>query len=154
MRTMKRRATRQRTTPSCSKQQRPEKPRSATYARWLAAALVLGLVTACDRLPEPLRNLVAPAPKAQDADDPVRITTTGKVLTLGCVRSSTGTCHFLVISHEPNRIEAFKVAQGQGHDIERVGRAAFYCMDERTTPDVDKCPRKKLWAELDPKPKP
>lgn len=116
----------------------------------LLALAALAVMAACDRVPEPVRKLVEPTPKTTPADENVRITISGKVLTLGCVLSSTGTCNFLVISHEPNRIEAFKVAQGQGHDIERVGRVAFYCMDERGTPEVDKCPRKKLWAELDP----
>ncbi len=117
---------------------------------WIAAALAAaGLLGACDRMPEPVRKLVEPTPQTTP-DEPVRITVNGKVLTLGCVRSASGTCHFLVISHEPNRIEAFKVAQGQGHDIERVGREAFYCMDEKVTPDVDHCPRKKLWAAIDP----
>ena len=116
----------------------------------LTGITLLAVLTACDRMPEPVRKLVEPAPKTAPVDEAVRITISGKVLTLGCVRSVSGTCHFLVISHEPNRIEAFKVAQGQGHDIERVGRVAFYCMDEQSTPDVDKCPRKKLWAELDP----
>lgn len=127
--------------------------RKSSLVSVLTGVALLVALAACDRMPEPVRKLVEPTPKTSPADEAVRITISGKVLTLGCVLSSTGTCHFLVISHEPNRIEAFKVAQGQGHDIERVGRVAFYCMDEHNTPDVDKCPRKKLWAELDPPPK-
>lgn len=121
-------------------------------ARGVAAAAVGALVLAgCERLPEPVRKLVEPRPQTTDAG-PVRITITGKVLTLGCVASASGVCHFLIISHEPDRIEAFPVRQGQGRDIERVGREAFYCMDERTTPDIDRCPRKRLWAAIDPPP--
>lgn len=127
--------------------------RRLSFMSVLAGVALLAATAACDRVPEPVRKLVEPTPKTAPVDEAVRITISGKVLTLGCVVSASGTCHFLVISHEPNRIEAFKVAQGQGHDIERVGRVAFYCMDEHSTPDVDKCPRKKLWAELDPPPK-
>lgn len=121
--------------------------RPSIVATSLAATIALA---GCDRLPEPIRRLIEPTPKAAAANDPVRITLRGNTLTLGCVRAESGTCHFLLISRDPNRIEAFKVTQGQGQDIERVGREAFYCMDAQRTPDVEKCERKKLWAELEP----